>query len=95
MKTLKFKLYSHKRNRYLKQAINAAGVIYNHCIALHRRYYRMWGKHLNCAKLQAHIAKLRKRNPFWQLVGSQAVQDICQRPLEGISTIFQTQQKRS
>nr|WP_250125199.1 hypothetical protein [Chroococcidiopsis sp. CCMEE 29] len=42
MKTLKFKLYSHKRNRYLKRSINAAGVIYNHCIALHKRYYRMW-----------------------------------------------------
>ncbi len=79
MRTLKFKLYSHKRNRYLKRSINAAGVIYNHCIALHKRYYRMFGKHLNCAKLQKHIAKLRKRNPFWQLVGSQAVQDICQR----------------
>jgi len=79
MKTLKYKLYSHKRNRYLKQSINAAGVIYNHCIALHKRYYRMWNKHLNCARLQAHIAKLRKRKPFWQLVGSQAVQDICQR----------------
>jgi len=79
MKTLKFKLYSHKRNRYLKRSINAAGVIYNACIALHKRYYRMWGKHLNCSKLQAHIAKRRKRNPFWQLVGSQAVQDICQR----------------
>jgi putative transposase len=39
----------------------------------------MWNKHLNCAKLQAHIAKLRKRNLFWQTVGSQAVQDICQR----------------
>lgn len=39
----------------------------------------MFGKHLNCAKLQKHIAKLRKRNPFWRLVGSQAVQDICQR----------------
>lgn len=79
MKTLKFKLYQHKRNRYLKQAINAAGVIWNHCIALHQRYYRMWGKHLSCAKLQAHIAKLRRRNSFWRLVGSQAVQDICQR----------------
>jgi putative transposase len=79
MKTLKFKLYSHKRNRHLKRTINAAGVIYNHCIALHKRYYRMWGKHLNCAQLQAHIAKLRKRIPFWQQVGSQAVQDICQR----------------
>lgn len=79
MKTLKFKLYQHKRNRHLKRAINAAGVIYNHCIALHKRYYRVWGKHLSCAKLQSHIAKLRKRKPFWQLVGSQAVQDICQR----------------
>jgi putative transposase len=79
MKTYKFKLYFHKRNRYLKRSINAAGVIYNHCIALHKRYYRMFGKHLNCAKLQKHIAKLRKRNAFWQLVGSQAVQDICQR----------------
>jgi putative transposase len=63
----------------LKRAINAAGVIYNHCIALHKRYYRMFGKHLNCAKLQKHIAKWRKRSAFWQLVGSQAVQDICQR----------------
>lgn len=79
MKTLKFKLYQHKRNRFLKRSINAAGIIYNHCIALHKRYYRMWGKHLNCAKLQAHIAKLRKRKEFWQSVGSQAVQDICQR----------------
>ncbi len=79
MRTLKFKIYEHKRNRHLKRTINAAGVIWNHCIALHKRYYRMWGKHLNCSKLQSHIAKLRRRNPFWQLVGSQAVQDICQR----------------
>jgi putative transposase len=79
MKAYKFKLYFHKRNRYLKRTINAAGVIYNHCIALHKRYYRMFGKYLNCARLQKHIAKMRKRIDFWQLVGSQAVQDICQR----------------
>lgn len=88
MKTLKFKLYSHKRNRFLKRSINAAGVIYNHCIALHKRYYRMWRKHLNCAKLQAHIAKQRKRYSFWQLVGSQAVQDICQRIEKGYQLFF-------
>ncbi|MEG4377032.1 MULTISPECIES: transposase [unclassified Microcoleus] len=79
MKTLKFKFYSHKPNRYLKRAINASGKIWNHCIALHKRYYSMWGKHLNCAKLQKHIAKLRNKNKLWQLVGAQAVQDICQR----------------
>lgn len=93
MKTLKFKLYSHKRNRYLKRSINAAGVIYNHCIALHKRYYRMWGKHLNCAKLQKHIAKLRKRTPFWQLVGSQAVQDICQRIDKAYQLFFKHHKK--
>ncbi len=93
MKTLKFKLYEHKRNRYLKRAINASGVIYNHCIALHKRYYRMWGKHLNCAKLQKHIAKLRKRNKFWQLVGSQAVQDICQRIEKAYQLFFKHNKK--
>lgn len=93
MKTLKFKLYTHKRNRYLKRSINATGVIYNKCVALYKRYYRMWKKHLNCAKLQAHIAKRRKNNPFWQLVGSQAVQDICQRIEKGYQLFFKHHQK--
>ncbi|MEG4633844.1 transposase [Microcoleus sp. AR_TQ3_B6] len=93
MKTLKFKLYQHKRNRFLKRSINAAGVIYNHCIALHKRYCRMWGKHLNCAQLQAHIAKLRKRKEFWQLVGSQAVQDICQRIEKAYQLFFKHHKK--
>ena len=93
MNSLKFKLYEHKRNRHLKRMINACGVIYNHCIALHKRYYRMWSKHLNCAKLQSHIAKLRKRNSFWQSVGSQAVQDICQRIEKAYQLFFKHHKK--
>jgi putative transposase len=93
MKTLKFKLYEHKRNRHLKRIINAAGVIYNHCIALHKRYYRMWSKHLNCAKLQSHIAKLRKRHRLWQSLGSQAVQDICQRIEKAYQLFFKHNKK--
>ena len=68
--------------------INAAGCIWNHCIALHRRYYRMFKKHLNVFKLQKHIAKLRKRISFWQQVGSQAVQDICQRIDKAYQRLF-------
>ncbi|MBE9120990.1 transposase [Tychonema sp. LEGE 07199] len=79
MKTYKFKLYNHKRNRYLKRTINAAASIYNHCLALHKRYYRMCGKHLNKFQLMKHLAKLRNKNSYWQRVGSQAVQDICDR----------------
>lgn len=79
MRTFKFKLYESKRNRYLKRTINTAAVIYNHCIALHKRYYRMFGKYLNQGKLKKHIAKLRKRIDWWKSVGSQAVQDIIER----------------
>jgi hypothetical protein len=37
---------------------------------------------------QAHIAKIRKRKLFFSSVGSQAVQDICQRPLESLPVVF-------
>lgn len=53
----------------------------------------MWGKHLNCSKLQSHIAKLRKQIPFWQLVGSQAVQDICQRIEKAYKLFFKHHKK--
>ena len=39
----------------------------------------MFGKHLNVFRLMKHVAKLRKRIKYWQQVGSQACQDICQR----------------
>lgn len=79
MKTYKFKLYQNKRNRYLKRTINAAASIWNHCIALHKRYYSMFGKYLNKFQLMKHIAKLRNKNSYWQLVDAQGVQDISDR----------------
>ena len=79
MKTYKFKFYQHKRNRFLKRTINATSSIYNHSVALHKRYYRMFGKHLNVNRLMKHLAKLRRKNLYWQLVGSQSTQDVAQR----------------
>ncbi len=93
MKTYKFKLYQTKKNKYLHSCINASGSIYNHCIALHKRYYRMFGKHLNQYRLMKHIAKLRKRIKYWQQVGSQAVQDICQRIEKAYQLFFKHNKK--
>lgn len=80
-RTYRYKLYQSKKNKYLHDQINIAGIIYNHCIALHRRYYRLFKKHLNQYQLMQHIAKLKKRPRFeyWNKVGSQAIQDIVQR----------------
>lgn len=93
MKTYSFKLYQHKRNRHLKRTINAASNIYNHCIALHKRYYRLFGKHLNKNKLMKHIARLRNKNGYWQLVGSQAMQDVIQRIDQAYQLFFKHHKK--
>ena len=81
MKAYQFKLYRHKRNRHLHSQIGLAAEIYNHCIALHKRYYRLFGKHLNVYALQRHLTRLkrRKRYQHWNQLGSQAIQDIAQR----------------
>ena len=81
MKTYVFKLYHAKRNRRLHQTINIAGCIWNHLIALHRRYYRRYQKSLNVSRIQLHITKLKrtKRFAFWNSLGSQAIQDVAQR----------------
>lgn len=80
-RTYKYKLYRSKNNRHLNQQIDVAGIIYNHCIALHRRYYKLTGKHLNKFELMKHITKLKKlpKYAFWCMVGSQAIQDIVER----------------
>ena len=81
IKTFCFKLYNSKRNRKLHKQINAACIIYNHCIALHKRYYRLFKRSLSANKLKVHLTKLNKIPKFSYLkeIGSQAVQDVAER----------------
>lgn len=81
MRSYKFKLYRSKRNRRLDALVDLAGEIWNHCIALHRRYYGIYHKTLKTNELQKHITKLKRlpRYAHWNNLGSQAIQDITQR----------------
>jgi putative transposase len=81
VRTYTFKLYKANRNKNLHKKINLAGAIYNHLIALHRRYYQMFEKGINVNQIQLHITKLKKtkRYSFWNNIGSQVIQDIAQR----------------
>ena len=65
-KIFTYKLYHAKRNVLLHHQINIGGIIHNHAIALHKRYYRMYGKYLSPARLKAHIAKLKKLPKYVQ-----------------------------
>jgi putative transposase len=93
MKTFCFKTYHSKKNRYLHNQISLAGEIYNHCVALHKRYYRMSKKSLNAYSLQKHLTKLKKRERYshWNQLGSQAIQDIADRIDKAYKLFFRNQ----
>lgn len=98
MRTFVFKAYNHtKRNRKLHRQIDIASQIWNHCIALHKRYYRLFKKHLNIFQLMKHITRMKKmaRYKHWNGLGSQAIQEIVQRIEKSYQAFFLNLKKKS
>lgn len=93
LKTYKYKLYKTKKTKYIDNLLYIAAEIYNHCIALHKRYYRLYKKNLNMYKLQKHITKLKKRDKYvhWNKLGSQVIQNITERINEAYKKFFKKQ----
>jgi len=79
--TYKFRMYETKWNRHLHQRIDIAGLIWNHCLAVQKRYYRMRGKYISAHRMKKHLTKLKKTERFAHFteLGSQAVQDVAER----------------
>lgn len=96
MRTFKFKLYNNqKRNRQLHRQIEIAAEIYNHCIALHKRYYRWYGKYISAYRLKLHLTKLKAIPKFahWSELGSQAIQDVVERIDKAYALFFSEHKK--
>jgi len=97
-RTYKYRLYRcDKRDKYLHRQINIAGTVFNHALALQKRYYRLTGNYIPLYTMQKHIAKLRMsttRYAFWKLLGSQAVQDVLECLHNGYQRFFKRLNKR-
>jgi putative transposase len=105
-KTYKFKLYNRDDTRRLCGLVDLSANIYNHCIALHQRYYRRYKKHLNKFKLINHLAKLKSlpnaesikhiiNLTRWHEVPSQAIQDIPNRIDKAYNAFFKAVREKS
>jgi putative transposase len=97
IKTYQEKLYNNKKkNKYLYKQIELGCEIYNHCIALHKRYYRRYKKYLPLYSLQKHITKLKKQKKYshWNKLNSQSIQDITERIDNGYKKFFRKENKR-
>ncbi len=93
--SFRYKLYNHRRNRHLGRRIDLAASAWNHAVDLHRRYYKLFKKGLPKAKLQSHLAKLRRtRRPEWLELNSQTLQEISDRLYKGWEAFFEKRAKR-
>ena len=75
MISYKYKLYKNKNTRYLDAMLRESAFVWNHALALQKRYYALYKAYVSSAKMQKHFAKRIKRN----LLHSQTVQEIIQR----------------
>ena len=90
MKTYKFKMYSNHGNRELHKTIEAHAQVWNHFIALCRRYYAIYGKYPGKKALRRHLTKLKRlpRYAHWNLLPSQSLQDVIDRIDKGYMKMF-------
>ena len=71
----KYKLYRTDRTKHLDKMLREACFVWNHALALQKRYYRMFGKYIGANRMQKHFDKRIKRN----ILHSHTRQEILQR----------------
>ena len=90
MITYEYKLYRTKRTRHLDDMLREACFVWNHALSLQKRYYRMYGKYIPCARMQKHFAKRIRR----YYLNSQSNQEIVERLDAAYSRFFKHKAKR-
>lgn len=62
MLTYKYKLYRTKRTIWLDRMLRECAFVWNHALALQKRYYRLYGKYISTVDMQKHYAKRIERH---------------------------------
>ena len=90
MISYKYKLYNNKNLKHLNKMLREACFVWNHALALQKRYYRLYAKYIPVAKMQKHFAKRIKRI----YLHSQSTQEILQRLDNAYQRFFKHNAKR-
>ena len=60
MITYKFKLYRTKKTKHIDDMLREACFVWNHALALQKRYYKIYGKYIQLYTMEAHFTRLIK-----------------------------------
>ena len=75
MISYKYNIYHSKKTKYLERMLRECCFVWNHALALQRRYYKLFGKYISVGKMKKHFAKRIRKN----LLHSQTTQEILER----------------
>ena len=90
MMTYTYKLYRSKRTAKLDAMLREACFVWNHALALQKRYYSLFGKYVSCSRIKAHFAKRIRR----YRLHSQTTQEILERLDLSYKRFFEHKSKR-
>lgn len=90
MISYKYKLYKTSKVKVLQATLAEACHVWNHCLALQKRYYRIYGKFIPKFTLSKHMAKIWNRH----YLGSQSLQEIVERLDKSYKRFFNHTAKR-
>lgn len=75
MISYKYKLYRTDKTKHLDKMLREAAFVWNHALALQKRYYQIYHKYIGIGRMKAHFVKHIDRC----LLHSQTVQEILER----------------
>lgn len=90
MISYKYNIYRSNKTKHLGKMLRECCFVWNHALALQRRYYKLFGKYISAVKMQKHFAKRIKRN----LLHSQTTQEIIERLDASYARFFKKLAKR-
>lgn len=73
--TFEYNIYTSDRNKYLDLMLGEASFVWNHALALQKRYHALFGGYIDVVRLQKHFSRRISRCRL----GAQTVQEILQR----------------
>ncbi len=94
IRNFKYKLYINKHMWELNQLVTSINFAWNHILRLARKHYKLYHHGITTTQLQKHMAKLRKKDPYWKKLGSQTMQEVCERYNDALAAHFGKKLKR-
>lgn len=90
MVTYQYNIYKSHNTKHLDKILGECCFVWNHALALQKRYYKMFGEYINCIKMEKHFTKRISRC----LLHSQTRQEILQRLDNSYKRFFKKISKR-